>query len=402
MQQRESSQNGALDLELPQLIESIIEHVNKLDTEGNMEESLQKIKEGLKLCISEPSTGKYYEQEYRLFLKLGDIYSKGEDRLDYPNAIGIYQYLLKLIDKLPDKIEKEEKCKEVAGKIALTEEGFIKQARLDRKIPEGYIKKVSFNKIEEYKAELEKHRFSIGGRLEGIKDLGLNKAEVESNPVEQLLSLLLEKIDLGKLINPVNTQQIVEGTNLVIENYLDSLIDKDTLTQIREKFLQTKLLNYEELRQRALKIKEIYKDIKEFFIGSRDIKGEIEKTGLINKLVEDCIEELGGLPQIKGRDVVYSFFGMGSMGLGTMTPWSDMEWGIFIEEGLGEEEGKVKEYFRNLTALLHIKIIRFGESPLRMLGIKELNNFRKTDNNDSEHNWFYDRLIKSGFSFDGP
>ncbi|KIE04205.1 hypothetical protein NF27_JA00010, partial [Candidatus Jidaibacter acanthamoeba] len=37
-----------------------------------------------------------------------------------------------------------------------------------------------------------------------------------------------------------------------------------------------------------------------------------------------------------------------------------------------------------------------------MLGIKELNNFRETDNNDSEHNWFYDRLIKSGFSFDGP
>src|SRR5690606_13994338 len=101
--------------------------------------------------------------------------------------------------------------------------------------------------------------------------------------------------------------------------------------------------------------------------------------------------------------VEYSIFGTGSMALGTMTPWSDLEFGILIEEGLSkEEEGRVKEYFRNLTSLLHIKVVRFGESPLRMLGIKELNDFTKGDITNAETNWFFDDITKSGFSFDGP
>ncbi|KIE04206.1 hypothetical protein NF27_JA00020 [Candidatus Jidaibacter acanthamoeba] len=140
--------------------------------------------------------------------------------------------------------------------------------------------------------------------------------------MEQLISALIEKIDFSTLIN-YTTSQIHGKTNT--EDYLNDCIDEETTKTVIEKLLQIKLLDYEELKHRALKTKEIYKKIKEFFIGSRNTKGEIEKTGLINKLVEDCIEELGGLPQIKGRDVVYSFFGMGSMGLGTMTPWSDME-----------------------------------------------------------------------------
>jgi tetratricopeptide (TPR) repeat protein len=137
----------------------------------------------------------------------------------------------------------------------------------------------------------------------------------------------------------------------------------------------------------------LYLETNKFFIG---------EGGLVKCLINDCIKQLGDLPKVMGEEVRYSIFGTGSMALGTMTPWSDLEFGILIQDGLGEDSERIKEFFRNLTSLLHIKVVRFGESPLRMLGIKELNDFTKGDNTNAEINWFFDDLTRSGFSFDGP
>jgi hypothetical protein len=130
-------------------------------------------------------------------------------------------------------------------------------------------------------------------------------------------------------------------------------------------------------------------DTRIFFIGD---------NGLIKRLIDDCINDLGGLPKVNGKGVEYSIFGTGSIALGTMTPWSDLEFGSLIQD----DSKEVKTFFSKLTLLLHMKIIRFGESPLRMLGIKELNDFTKVDSVNSESDWFYDDLTKSGLSFDGP
>ena len=74
---------------------------------------------------------------------------------------------------------------------------------------------------------------------------------------------------------------------------------------------------------------------------------------------------------------------------------SDLEFAVLINE----DREEYREYFRNLTKLLHIKIINLGETPLRSVGIESLNDFRTADEADD---WFWDDIIDSGFSFDGP
>ncbi|KIE04649.1 hypothetical protein NF27_GZ00090 [Candidatus Jidaibacter acanthamoeba] len=323
--------------DLKNKLQSIIIGVNERYKKGDIGGSLKKIKEGLQLSNNRINTGKYYEQEYELFLKLGEIYSQSKSRLDYPKAVGIYHYLIKLVDKLSEGIDKEERQLLIRNNIGLIEEKFIKVTREDKTTSEEYRGERSLKKIEKYKKELTEHRDRIIEQLNDIEDLG-----------------------------------IVEG-----EEELDE----------------------EGLRIRTERVEEIYAGIREFFIGN---------GGLIKRLLEDCIKELGGLPEIydikKGgkRVVKYAPFVLGSMALGTMTPWSDFEWGILIEEELEkEDEQKVKEYFRNLAVLMHIKVINFGESPLRLLGVEELNNF-KVSESDAEFNWFYDNFTNTGFSFDGP
>ncbi|WP_161791869.1 tetratricopeptide repeat protein [Candidatus Jidaibacter acanthamoebae] len=317
-------------------IEGIREEVDSLYATVDIEECLHKIKEGLKLCNNGINIGKYYEQEYKLFLKLGDIYSRGEDRLDYPKAVGIYQYVLNIIDRLPDKIKKEERRKAVENKIESVEEKFIKQFNNSRQLPEGYSSKTSLEEIKKYKENLITFRALIKDKLTQIEDMGIKEGEEE--------------------------------------------------------------IEEEGLEKRAKEVEKIYGEIREYFIG---------ENGLIKRLLNDCIKELGGLPKVidkktgDGREVEYVVFGIGSMALGTMTPWSDMEWGVLIEEGLEREEERVKEYFRNLTVLMYIKVTNFGESLLTVFGIKELNNFKQSDGSDKEHNWFYDSISRRGFSFDG-
>ena len=80
-----------------------------------------------------------------------------------------------------------------------------------------------------------------------------------------------------------------------------------------------------------------------------------------------------------------------------MTPWSDFEFAILIENDANKDANK--KYFRLLTELMHIKIINFGETILRSVGIESLNNFKT---GKKEDDWFWDQVIESGLSFDGP
>ncbi|MDF3047571.1 MAG: hypothetical protein K0R73_689 [Candidatus Midichloriaceae bacterium] len=133
-------------------------------------------------------------------------------------------------------------------------------------------------------------------------------------------------------------------------------------------------------------MKEMHLRAREFIIGY-----------IITPLIDDCIEELGELPQVDERDVKYSIFCTGSIALGTMTPWSDLEFGILLEDGLSEDYTRVKAYFINLTHLLNIKVLTFGENVLHYQSIKELNDFSTGKGKD---NWFADVLTTKGFCFD--
>ena len=109
--------------------------------------------------------------------------------------------------------------------------------------------------------------------------------------------------------------------------------------------------------------------------------------------ISDCCEELLGNPPCK-----FSLVGMGSLARQEVTPYSDFESIIVLEEGvqLMERYESVLDYFRWFATLFQILLVRLGETPLRFLTIPCLNH--PTDPNRS---WFYDAYTPCGIRPDG-
>ncbi|MCT4635303.1 MAG: tetratricopeptide repeat protein [Rickettsiales bacterium] len=145
-----------------------------------------------------------------------------------------------------------------------------------------------------------------------------------------------------------------------------------------------KVVEYEKSEQ----IKSLFGDITE------------KMKSLIESMIIDCQVVLGDAP------CEYAIIAFGSMARKEMTPFSDFEWGILLEDTINAVDDasrrakreEVEKYFTDLSKYLLIKIINLGETILPSLAIAELNDY---DNSKIDGSRFYDDNTPRGFSMDG-
>ncbi|MBS4169386.1 tetratricopeptide repeat protein [Neochlamydia sp. AcF95] len=164
---------------------------------------------------------------------------------------------------------------------------------------------------------------------------------------------LLTRICGGKPLSNELIEKQFEGNREVLKNF----------REVIEKEIQVLSENPSPQEVRKL-YRDIAKDVKSFF----------------SILTNQAIDVLGDAP------CEYAMIGFGSLAREEMTPYSDLEFGVLIQEDTLIN----KKYFRDFTNLLHLQVINLGETILPALNIPCLKAIH-----------FFDGITPRGFAFDG-
>ena len=113
---------------------------------------------------------------------------------------------------------------------------------------------------------------------------------------------------------------------------------------------------------------------------------------IMDSVSKECIYLMGNPP------CQYAIVGMGSLARQEITPYSDFEHVIVLEEGVQSQPDypQILEYFRWFTVIFQIIIINLRETIIPSVATPHLN-----DSSSFEGDWFFDSYTTRGISFDG-
>jgi len=115
-------------------------------------------------------------------------------------------------------------------------------------------------------------------------------------------------------------------------------------------------------------------------------------VGIMDKIMQFAVELMGKKPS------KYALLGMGSLVTKEITPYSDFESIIVLEDGIQYQpnyENKL-EYFRWVATIFQLILVSFGETVIYDAAIPSLNHPE-----NKEQNWFFDAFTPCGISPDG-
>jgi len=113
---------------------------------------------------------------------------------------------------------------------------------------------------------------------------------------------------------------------------------------------------------------------------------------LMKRVMDHCASLVGPAP------CSYALVGMGSLARKEITPYSDFEHIILLEEGVQKRKdyNSILEYFRWVSTIFNIVLVNLGETIVPCAALPYLN---KSGNKN--YNWFYDVFTKRGITIDG-
>ena len=138
-------------------------------------------------------------------------------------------------------------------------------------------------------------------------------------------------------------------------------------------------------------LKESMKYVELFRFLQEDLTEDYKRI-MVN-ISQQCFRIMGTLP------CRYALIGMGSLAKNEITPYSDFEHVLALENlhQLPDQKlSQIKEYFRWYSTIFHIIVINLQETDLYSVCIPCLN-----DHSTPGGNWFYDNITCQGISFDG-
>ena len=217
-------------------------------------------------------------------------------------------------------------------------------------------------------------------KLSLIKSAGLLNAAWVRNPRNALqIETYLEDV-CCEILKCAKAQ--IQNVDLIQESNKIAEMIKEMRKYLKselgpiQRYISQEADNYELFEYQTLKISSIH--------------------SLQNKITSDYTKIMSQISKISKKVMGkapcnFAVIGMGSLARNEITPYSDFEHVIVLENSCKKQNNyfKILEYFRWFSVIFHVIIINLKETILPSLNIEVL------------ESWFYDGFTKRGISFDG-